>query len=382
MSDLWIWPLVGTFFIGLFLAAAVASRPGDRPAKAWLALLLLTAAFFAAEFAAMRSGLYRYPVFFVTYPTFFLIGPAAWFLSRALVGAAPTARQVLPHLVPAVAMALDFLPYYLDMAVAGGQPAHGGRNWSGLGPYPQCLIQLAHTGGYVVAAVIGFRRVEGRAQDQHSSAFVLRIRWARRVAITLGVVIVVEIGAALAMMGSGRHVNSVEYVMGFAVAALVVALGWMVLREPEALEVMRPATPKYERSTLDAESVAKYAELLVRTVEDGQLWLNPHLRLADLAEASGVSRHQLSQVLSRGFGRSFFEFVNAYRVREAARQLLSEDLGDKTMLAVAYDAGFSSKASFNRVFKESLGLTPSQFRSGGSLEDLAIRPLQPLDSRA
>ncbi|HMB69940.1 MAG TPA: helix-turn-helix domain-containing protein, partial [bacterium] len=88
------------------------------------------------------------------------------------------------------------------------------------------------------------------------------------------------------------------------------------------------------------------------------------------------------QVLRRGFGRSFYDFVNAYRVREAARQLLSDDLGDKTMLAVAYDAGFSSKASFHRVFKELLGATPTEFRARGTLDHPAIRELEPLTGSA
>ena len=384
--DLWTWPLVGALFVGLFLAVAVAFRPGDRAARIGLSVLFLTAASFAGEFAAMRWGLYRPPILFVTYPTFFLIGPAAWFVTRALAGETLRMRSVFPHLIPAAAAAIDFLPYYAGLLSAGTPspaiPSPDARptgTLSGLGPYPQCLIQLAHSGIYVALAVGTLRLVSRRLRAEHSGGVVLRLDWARRLAIVLGVTIGLELLAAFTMLTSGRHVVAAEYVMGFAFSALVLALGWMLLQEPAVLEEPVVAAPKYERSALDPGKLSTLARRLVEVMETHELWRNPDLRLADVSEATGVPRQHVSQVLSRAFRRSFFEFVNAFRVREAARQLLSEEGRDKILLAVAFDSGFSSKASFNRVFKDALGVTPSGFRRAGSLDDPAIRLPEPID---
>ena len=377
-SPMWTWPFVGTMSLALFLAAAVATRPGPRAPRAGLAILLIAAGAFAGEFAAMFSGLYRPPVLFPTYPLFFLLGPAAAYTVRALDGSLPRRRWLAFHLLPAALAALDFSPYYLDILRAGGQPAHGGRSLLGLGGYWQCVIQLGHTAAYVVACVAPLRRIEGRARERHSGDAVDRVRWTRRIVVTLALAITIDIVAVLGMMLLRHHVVLAEAAMGLSVSALVVVLGWSVLPRPGALDSAPEEPKKYARSALDDRTLAEWTRRLTGIVEGGRLWSNPDLTLAALAEAVELPRHQVSEVLNRGIGLSFFDFVNSFRVREAARQLLEDEDPRKTMLAIAYDSGFASKASFNRVFKESLGMTPTEFRSRGSREGL--RPDLPLDA--
>ena len=62
------------------------------------------------------------------------------------------------------------------------------------------------------------------------------------------------------------------------------------------------------------------------------------------------------------FGKSFFDFINAFRIREA-QQVFRESGDDKlTILEVMYQVGFNSKSSFNTAFKKETGQTPSEFR--------------------
>ncbi len=60
-------------------------------------------------------------------------------------------------------------------------------------------------------------------------------------------------------------------------------------------------------------------------------------------------------------GKTFSEFLNEYRVNEVKEKLKTEDRSLQTILAIALDSGFNSKASFNRVFKKHTGLTPSEY---------------------
>jgi AraC-like DNA-binding protein len=66
-------------------------------------------------------------------------------------------------------------------------------------------------------------------------------------------------------------------------------------------------------------------------------------------------------VLNEGFGVNFFQFINAYRVAEAQRLLASAQHQHLSMVGIAFEAGFSSKTTFNTTFKKLTGLTPSQF---------------------
>mgnify|MGYP003393278591 CR=1 FL=1 len=91
-------------------------------------------------------------------------------------------------------------------------------------------------------------------------------------------------------------------------------------------------------------------------------FLDAEMSLPRLAEILKLPRNRLSQLLNEFIKRSFFDFINEYRVEEAKRLLRLSPVAD-TILDIAFDAGFNSKATFNAAFKKSTGMTPSQFRS-------------------
>ena len=98
-----------------------------------------------------------------------------------------------------------------------------------------------------------------------------------------------------------------------------------------------------------------------RHMQQQQLFLDSRLTLARLSEAVGVSTHHLSEVLNQGEGKNFYQFVNEYRVSHFCDQLKADP--DARIIDLAMAAGFSSKSTFNAVFKQTLQLTPSQYRA-------------------
>ncbi|HWA39961.1 MAG TPA: helix-turn-helix domain-containing protein, partial [Gemmatimonadales bacterium] len=81
------------------------------------------------------------------------------------------------------------------------------------------------------------------------------------------------------------------------------------------------------------------------------------------AAETGMSPHNLSEVINTRGGKNFYDFVNTYRAEEAMRRLRDPKYANLTILAVAADSGFNSKSVFNAFFKEHTGQTPSQYRS-------------------
>ena len=67
-------------------------------------------------------------------------------------------------------------------------------------------------------------------------------------------------------------------------------------------------------------------------------------------------------MLNAGRGESFYDAVNSLRLAEVQRRLLTADARRLTVLALALEAGFNSKTTFNRIFKEKTGLTPKEYR--------------------
>jgi AraC-like DNA-binding protein len=100
---------------------------------------------------------------------------------------------------------------------------------------------------------------------------------------------------------------------------------------------------------------------LIAHIENEKPFLNPELSLPSLADSLETSRNQLSEVINKVHKKNFYEFINGYRVAEVKR--LMDDPKNKhlKLISLAYDAGFNSKATFNRIFKQVTNLTPSQY---------------------
>ena len=105
-----------------------------------------------------------------------------------------------------------------------------------------------------------------------------------------------------------------------------------------------------------------YMVKLKNVMEVNRLFANPRLGLQDLAEAIDLKPHQLTQILNRHVKKSFSQFVNQYRVEESIRLINSNDYQHYTLLAIAFESGFNSKASFNRIVKNYTGKSPKQLR--------------------
>ena len=120
---------------------------------------------------------------------------------------------------------------------------------------------------------------------------------------------------------------------------------------------------KYQKSGLKEEKAEVYADALIRYVETEKPYLHSRLSMQDLAVASGIPPHHISQVINEHLGQTFYDFINGYRVEEFKRRLEKEAFKHHTLMSIALDCGFNSKSSFNRVFKKLEGCTPSQYQS-------------------
>lgn len=89
--------------------------------------------------------------------------------------------------------------------------------------------------------------------------------------------------------------------------------------------------------------------------------LDPDLSLTDLARQLHTNPVLLSQVINAGAGKNFNDFVNEYRVEEFKRQVRDPANAHLSLLGIALDCGFNSKATFNRAFRKFTGQSPKEF---------------------
>jgi len=122
-------------------------------------------------------------------------------------------------------------------------------------------------------------------------------------------------------------------------------------------------TVKYQRSSLTPGQADEIHKKLLVLMETAKPYLNDDLTLFRLAEMTRISPNHLSQVINLLEGKNFFDFINYYRVKEVKKIIWSTQLNHFTLLGIAFECGFNSKAAFNRAFKKFTGTTPSEFKN-------------------
>jgi AraC-like DNA-binding protein len=129
--------------------------------------------------------------------------------------------------------------------------------------------------------------------------------------------------------------------------------------ESESEEVQN--SKKYKRSGLKKKDVKGFMQTIDTYMEEEKPYLNRELSIYDLAEQLQIPRHILSEVINEHMGKNFYQLVNEYRVEEVKKRLENPRFKHLTILAIAYDSGFNAKSSFNTIFKEKTGYTPSEY---------------------
>jgi AraC-like DNA-binding protein len=126
-----------------------------------------------------------------------------------------------------------------------------------------------------------------------------------------------------------------------------------------AMSQLTGENKKYkELNTQLAEQLALQLDELMCKDEP---YLENELSLDDLAVMLKINKHQLSELLNVHLGRSFYDYINQYRIKYSMT-LLKNGGTKKAILTIAFEAGFNNKNSFYRLFKLNTGLTPTEFR--------------------
>jgi AraC-like DNA-binding protein len=128
------------------------------------------------------------------------------------------------------------------------------------------------------------------------------------------------------------------------------------------------ATSTTHSGALDPSIRSSLLKVFRQNMQEHQTYLDNQLTLTRLAQIVGISTHHLSEVLNQCDGKNFYQFVNEYRINYICEKMKHDN--EIKILDLAMSAGFSSRSTFNAVFKQFVNLTPSQYR-----KQLAIKIL-------
>ena len=359
---------------GLLLFGLLVSDRRMTTASRILGLIcLVIALIFAVPFILANVG---NPIIgWAIGPVFFLpvtLGPLGYLYCRSSLLGAPLVRRDFLHLVPVLlcyALTADISladPREMAMWIAGERP-------------PSIRLQIAEhlpaliAYGYAAWTGLTVWRYRRQANDTLSNFnpdvfnWLLALQALNLVVWSLNVI-----------PGPTSAPTLLPDVANIVLAAFIYVIAIIQWRRPQFFTIpalssepagATPGGPVQGSSRRDGEldpsTRAELFETVRSRLEGDELYLDGDLTLERLAASTGLSKHHLSEVLNRHAGKNFYEFINGYRIAFVCERLSQTD---QSVLDIALEAGFSSKSTFNAIFRRHTGQTPTQFRTARAVQ--------------
>ncbi|TWW02276.1 helix-turn-helix domain-containing protein [Chitinophaga pinensis] len=133
--------------------------------------------------------------------------------------------------------------------------------------------------------------------------------------------------------------------------------GYMMTAEEETVAPKAVPSPAPIPDTIITEAVP----LLLKAMEQDQLYLNPELNLSLVAQHIGLAPKTISAVLNQHLQKSFNEFINEYRVAAFKQKIAASQQEQYTIMSLALESGFNSLPTFQRAFRNNTGMSPREY---------------------
>lgn len=312
--------------------------------------------------------------FFFGNGTGYLLGPVTYFYLKALV---------LPNKKIVTALWLHLLPFFcnwflvsLPVSISMATPylTSYGRNYAAIADY----LNLVENVYFLVYIVITYRltqRIRIASLENYSSLNRTDLSWFHNLLVGLFIIVVLDSIFSVYELNYAMIPWNIGTLIAFSFIVLYSYLGYKGIFQSNILlpnfvlndSLKETKKEKNYITTINATGITEEEtrDLKIRLyelLEVKKLYLNDSLSLTDLAEEMDISSRKLSEFLNKSLRINFYTLINDYRVAEVQEKLKEDESKKYTLLGLAQDSGFQSKASFNRIFKNKTGMSPSQYR--------------------
>ncbi|MDW3191507.1 MAG: helix-turn-helix domain-containing protein [Cytophagales bacterium] len=369
----------GIYFIGvgqaIFIAALLLAKDkkstGDWILIAWMLASAAMLVFFYLNFIEATSRFT--PLLIVLGCLPFLTASLVYLYVKALTSPTLKHWQIWPHSILFFAVVFMFFYYYWFTEDSAGIRIGDGYINRGMGlPFLLRYYPLILAGAsflYPAISLLLLFRHQQVVLNEFSYQESITLKWLRNW-------IVLELVAFFIsyFVIQAGSVQMFDIVMSFRVLATLISInifvvGFYGLRQPIIFKQEKTLVDqvsdkeKYKSSNLSDEESREILNRLETKMKEDLLFTRQSLSITELANEIDISKHRLSQVINAQQGSNFYDYVNRYRVDAFKARLDDPQYEHLTMLGIALECGFSSKSSFNQVFKRVEGVTPSQFKA-------------------
>ncbi|ASB47705.1 helix-turn-helix domain-containing protein [Alkalitalea saponilacus] len=359
---------------GIFLALLILTKKKKNISDYLLSLNFLifaTTTFLSFMELYNRQNGYPYPAFLNSSPTMiFLHGPAIWFYVKSLTTKNFKFSKIdILHLIPFFIVSILLFSGHFLYPVETRIEIDINQSFKERLIYPVVIAGIAVSSlSYIFIAIWRVKKYKDEIKSYFSEISGIGLDWLKFL-----------LYSAVVLYAFNSLTYTLDYIwqlmpysfmqsLAHAMASLfVLTLAFFGLRQENVFISMpvkmnldkRQQSPSLNMSTNSKDST--FINDLLHYMQQNKPHLDQCITIAGLSGQLNTSPEYLSSILNVQLNKSFFDFINHYRIKEFKQKCKDPQNKDYTLISIALDCGFSSKATFNRVFKNMTGYTPSQY---------------------
>jgi AraC-like DNA-binding protein len=219
---------------------------------------------------------------------------------------------------------------------------------------------------YGAASHVALKKYSNYVRQNFSFIENIDLKWIKDMFWLLIAIWVLILGLVLGNRLFGLFSANTEQVIQYIlICVFVFMIGYKGIRQSNVFSLLsgkQKPEPRIQTETVSNPD-QYYFERIKTLVESEKLYLNPKLSIGEIADRLKTNVNYVSRAINSKANVNFFEFINQYRVSEFKIQVVNPQKSNFTLLAIAMECGFNSKASFNRIVKEQTGQTPISLKN-------------------
>lgn len=344
------------------------SRHQNKQADRFLASLMFIVALWNASILILVLNIHRYAVGIIWVPLTYTLalGPCFYFYIRYMTNTGSIEKpKIWPHFIPVFLEVLLFL-----IEVYQGIPQRKGyfqtETYLIFNPFVNsfAIISLMIYGYFARKRI---RDYHLWVENNYSHYHRYNLNWLYRFSTIFMAFLALWLGYFLIDYFLFNYELSVYDYYPFHLTLAIISI-WLSVEAFTKPDVIYPEkTVKLnsdnKSTSVPDEELQEKGSWLKQQIEQNLLYLDPELSLKSLADTLSIHPNLTSRIINDGLEQTFSDCINEYRVKAVIKKLEDRENDKSTFLAIAFDCGFNSKTTFNRVFKKQIGLTPLQYRN-------------------
>jgi putative ABC transport system permease protein len=369
---------VGTIFIGLTFALQLwFAKNINRTANRYLALALVVMVLWMMRILAIDIRLESYLQGLDRLPMQFLLGLGPLIYFYVLKITRPEYKFGWRDLLHFSPLLLEQAALTLEIreSIRTGAATYATATYQQLSPILQLLIFVSII-TYLYQSHKLIQNFYRRLQPVLMDRSLLQFQWLDRLLAATALLWTTWIAyAAVDYFGYSNQLGMhVYYPFYIFFAVMIIWTAAAAFLRPQAGILVQPLSIKPSAPV----ELREKAVWLKKVVKENNFYRDPELSLGLLAEKLGLTTHELSRIINTVFKKSFNDFINEYRVRDMVEKMQDPAYDHITLLGIAYESGFNSKATFNRIFRQITGRSAVEYKAGLKKGDSSYNLRRPL----